>query len=107
MILTQLLMIRPATPDDKKAIMAIAEAIGLFSPQELEELGGMLTEYFDGNLGGDHFGLFTTMVSQLEPLTTRLSSMLMGRGTCTLLLSTQTVRGKGLVGNYYTTSNKH
>ncbi|MDJ0532672.1 MAG: GNAT family N-acetyltransferase [Xenococcaceae cyanobacterium MO_207.B15] len=63
MNLTQLLMIRPATPDDNKAIMAIAEAIGLFSPQELEELGGMLTEYFDGNLGSapqsgslrDHF----------------------------------------------------
>ena len=48
-------MIRPATPDDKKALMAIADAIGLFSPQELEELGGMLAEYFDGNLGSDHF----------------------------------------------------
>ncbi|NET58166.1 MAG: GNAT family N-acetyltransferase, partial [Symploca sp. SIO2E6] len=40
-------MIRLATLDDKKALMAIAEAINLFSPQELEELGGMLTEYFD------------------------------------------------------------
>ena len=48
-------MIRPATPDDKKALMAIADAIGLFSPQEFEELGGMLAEYFDGNLGSDHF----------------------------------------------------
>ena len=48
-------MIRPATPNDKKALMAIANAIGLFSPQELEELGGMLAEYFDGNLGQDHF----------------------------------------------------
>ena len=47
-------MIRPATPDDKKALMAIADAIGLFSPQE-EELGGMLAAYFDGNLGSDHF----------------------------------------------------
>ena len=50
-------MIRPATPDDKKALMAIANAIGLFSPQELEELGGMLAEYFDGNLGSEHFWL--------------------------------------------------
>ncbi|NEP57718.1 MAG: GNAT family N-acetyltransferase [Symploca sp. SIO2G7] len=40
-------MIRLAIPDDRKALMAIAEAINLFSPQELEELGGMLTEYFD------------------------------------------------------------
>jgi len=40
-------MIRLATPNDRKALMAIAEAIGLFSPEELEELGGMLTEYFD------------------------------------------------------------
>ncbi|NES23965.1 MAG: GNAT family N-acetyltransferase [Symploca sp. SIO3E6] len=40
-------MIRLAIPDDRKALMAIAEAISLFSPQELEELGGMLTEYFD------------------------------------------------------------
>ena len=48
-------MIRPAMPDDKKAIMAIAEAIGLFSPQEFEELDGMLSEYFDGNLSSDNF----------------------------------------------------
>ena len=40
-------MIRLATPDDRKALMAIAEAINLFSPEELESLGGMLAEYFD------------------------------------------------------------
>ncbi len=48
-------MIRSATPDDKKALMAIADAVGLFSPQELSELRGMLSEYFDGNLGSNHF----------------------------------------------------
>lgn len=48
-------MIRPATPDDQKALIAIAEAIGLFSPQELEELSSMLAEYFNGNLGSDRF----------------------------------------------------
>jgi len=48
-------MIRSATPDDRKALIAIANAINLFSPQELEELDGMLAEYFDGNLGSDHF----------------------------------------------------
>ncbi|MGQ4646973.1 GNAT family N-acetyltransferase [Lyngbya aestuarii] len=48
-------MIRPATPNDKKALMAIANAIGMFTPQELEELGGMLEEYFYGNLDRTHF----------------------------------------------------
>ncbi len=48
-------MIRPAKPNDKKALIAIAEAIDLFNPEELEQLGGMLTEYFDSNLGGDQF----------------------------------------------------
>ena len=43
-------MIRPTTPDDTIALMALAEAIGLFTPQELEELGGMLAEYFDDNV---------------------------------------------------------
>ncbi|ELS00855.1 acetyltransferase [Xenococcus sp. PCC 7305] len=46
-------MIRLATPEDQKALIAIAEAVGLFSPPELEELGGMLAEYFDGNPDSD------------------------------------------------------
>lgn len=46
-------MIRSVKPDDSQAIMAIANAIGLFNPQELEELGGMLKTYFDGELGED------------------------------------------------------
>ena len=48
-------MIRPARPNDHKAVIAIAQAIGLFKPEELEQLGGMLTEYFDSNLEGDCF----------------------------------------------------
>ncbi len=48
-------MIRSVSPDDKKALIGIADAVGLFSPQELEELQGMLSEYFDGNLGSDSF----------------------------------------------------
>ena len=48
-------MIRYATYDDKKAIIAIAEAINLFNPQELEAFGDLLTEYFDGKLDSDHF----------------------------------------------------
>ncbi|MEA5533828.1 GNAT family N-acetyltransferase [Crocosphaera sp. XPORK-15E] len=46
-------MIRPATADDKKALMAIAEAVGLFSPQEFEELDSMLTAYFEDHLNSD------------------------------------------------------
>jgi len=48
-------MIRAIAPDDTTAVMALAEAIGLFTPQELEALAGMLSEYFDGKLGKDCF----------------------------------------------------
>jgi ribosomal protein S18 acetylase RimI-like enzyme len=47
-------MIRPITPDDTAALFAVVEAIG-FEPKELEELGSMLAEYFNGNLGDEHF----------------------------------------------------
>ncbi|MBD2256064.1 GNAT family N-acetyltransferase [Pseudanabaena sp. FACHB-2040] len=40
-------MIRPATPDDTTALIAIADAIG-FQPNEREELSAMLTDYFSG-----------------------------------------------------------
>ncbi|MEO1623439.1 MAG: GNAT family N-acetyltransferase [Cyanobacteria bacterium J06632_3] len=47
-------MIRQATPDDASALNAIAKAIGLFQPHELEEMDGMIAEYFNGNLGDSH-----------------------------------------------------
>ena len=47
-------MIRPATPDDFDALMTLSDASGLFSPAELEEVRGMLTAHFDGELGPDH-----------------------------------------------------
>ena len=47
-------MIRPATPSDRDALTDLAIATGLFEPQELGELDGMLSEYFSGNLGSDH-----------------------------------------------------
>ncbi len=47
-------MIRPATPDDFDALMTLSDASGLFSPDELEEVRGMLTAHFDGELGPDH-----------------------------------------------------
>lgn len=39
-------MIRLVTPNDYKALMEIAEAVGLFSPSEFEELGKILMAYF-------------------------------------------------------------
>ncbi len=46
--------IRSAKPDDTEAIMNVAEAIGLFEGEELEELGGMLGGYFEDSLGEGH-----------------------------------------------------
>ena len=47
-------MIRPATPEDTDALIALANASGLFQPHELEEVGGMLAAHFDGELGPGH-----------------------------------------------------
>lgn len=49
-------MIRPTAPADIPALLAISEAIGLFGPDELEEVGAMLTSHFD-NGGSDAFWL--------------------------------------------------
>lgn len=42
-------MIRSTTPDDTIALIALADATGLFQPNQLEELGEMLSDYFGGN----------------------------------------------------------
>lgn len=46
--------IRPAVSGDKASILALAETIGLVSGGELEQLDGMLTEYFDGDQDDGH-----------------------------------------------------
>ncbi len=46
--------IRAANPDDTEAIISLAEAIGLFEGEELEELVNMLSAYFEGSLGEKH-----------------------------------------------------
>lgn len=48
-------MIRPTTPDDTTALIALADATGLFGPNDLDELGEVLAGYFAGSLGRDHF----------------------------------------------------
>ncbi len=47
-------MIRPVAPADTDPLMAIAKASGLFSHEELAEVGGMLAAHFAGELGEDH-----------------------------------------------------
>jgi ribosomal protein S18 acetylase RimI-like enzyme len=47
-------MIRPTTPEDTAALLALADATGLFRPNELEELAEVLAGYFNGALGRDH-----------------------------------------------------
>jgi hypothetical protein len=47
-------MIRPTTPDDKAAIIALAVAAGLFPANETEALGNVLADYFGGNLDDSH-----------------------------------------------------
>lgn len=42
-------MIRPTTPDDTAALLALANAAIGFSPDELNELSQTLTDYFDGS----------------------------------------------------------
>ena len=48
-------MIRPAIPHDEPALMALANETGMFREGELEALAGMVSEYFAGILGDDHF----------------------------------------------------
>jgi GNAT superfamily N-acetyltransferase len=47
-------MIRVVEPEDKLALIALAEATGLFGPAQRDELEGMLSAYFDGSLGDGH-----------------------------------------------------
>jgi ribosomal protein S18 acetylase RimI-like enzyme len=47
--------VRPAELDDMPALMTLIEAVGLFPPDEIEDLRGMLTDYFTGTGGDDHF----------------------------------------------------
>lgn len=48
-------MIRPATSDDTTALIALADSTGLFSPNELAEIGQMLADHLDGNSSSNHY----------------------------------------------------
>ena len=48
-------MLRPATPADSPALVALAAATGIFQPHEAEALlGGVLGDLHDGRLGDGH-----------------------------------------------------
>ena len=47
--------IRPVAPDDMPALMTLIKAVGLFPPDEIEDLRDMLMDYFAGTGGDDHF----------------------------------------------------
>jgi ribosomal protein S18 acetylase RimI-like enzyme len=44
---TEFAMIRPAISDDTSALIALAEASGLFEPNQTDELSQMLAQHFD------------------------------------------------------------
>lgn len=48
-------MIRPATPDDAGAILDLAVTTGLAPPDDTQGLAGALADYFNGQLGPDHY----------------------------------------------------
>ncbi|NEO85399.1 MAG: GNAT family N-acetyltransferase [Spirulina sp. SIO3F2] len=47
-------MIRPITPEDTSALLALAEATGLFQPPELQELSEAIAAALEGTLGSNH-----------------------------------------------------
>ena len=66
----------------------------------------MLAEYFDGHFGSNHFWITYDDGGPVGFAYYGPEPMASGRGTCTLLPSILTVKGKGAVRNCCTTSNK-
>ncbi|OWY65717.1 GNAT family N-acetyltransferase [cyanobacterium TDX16] len=104
-------MIRPIAPDDTTALIALAEATGLFEPNQLEELGEMLSDYFGGN-SSDRFwlvdednGLVGVAYCETERMTDRTWNLQLiairpdrqgqGRGTALLRYVEQTLVERG------------
>ena len=105
--------IRNVTPEDTEALMSLCNAIGLFQPNELEELSGMLSAYFEDSLNGQHKWLVDEEDGELigvayyaeETFAYGVSNLLLigfhpdrqreGRGTELLLYVEQELREKG------------
>jgi ribosomal protein S18 acetylase RimI-like enzyme len=104
-------MIRPSTPDDTIALIAIANVIG-FQQNELEQLREMLADYFGGNSDSDHFWLtdddngpirvayceperMTNRTWNLQLIAIRPDRQGQGRGATLLRYVEQTLTGRG------------
>lgn len=104
-------MIRPTTPDDTIALIAIADAIG-FQPNELEALSEMLADYFGGDSDNAHFWLtdddngpvgvayceperMTDRTWNLQLIAIRPDRQGQGRGATLLRYVEQTLTGRG------------
>lgn len=92
-------MIRLATPDDKTALIALADSIGLFEPEQLEELHQMLVDSFgkEGDthpfwVADDDNGLVGLAYCEPERMTD-------GTWNLQLIAITQLVKGKDEVRN--------
>lgn len=105
-------MIRPIAPDDTTALIALANATGLFEPNQLEELGEILSDYFEGNSDSDRFwlvdednGLVGVAYCETERMTDRTWNLQLiairpdrqgqGRGTALLRYVEQTLVERG------------
>ncbi len=105
-------MIRSTTPDDSIALIALAEATGLFEANQLDEVSEMLADYFGGNSDSDRFwitdddgGPVGVAYCELEPMTDRTWNLQLiaiqpdrqgqGRGATLLRYVEQTLTARG------------
>jgi GNAT superfamily N-acetyltransferase len=99
-------------PDDTTALIAIADEIGLFQPNQLKELSEMLVDYFGGNSNSDHFwitddddGPVGVAYCEPEPMTNQTWNLQLiairpdrqgqGRGATLLRYVEQTLKVRG------------
>lgn len=105
-------MIRPIIPNDTAALIALVEAIGLFQPNQLDELGAMLADYFSDNSDSDRFwiadddnGPVGIAYCESEPMTDQTWNLQLiairpdrqgqGRGTVLMRYVEQTLTARG------------
>ena len=105
-------MIRSTAPDDTIALIALAEATGLFEANQLDEVSEMLADYFATNSDSDRFwitdddgGPVGVAYCELEPMTDRTWNLQLiailpdrqgqGRGATLLRYIEQTLMARG------------
>lgn len=105
-------MIRSTAPEDTIALIALAEATGLFEANQLDEVSEMLADYFATNSNRDRFwitdddgGPVGVAYCELEPMTDRTWNLQLiailpdrqgqGRGATLLRYIEQTLMARG------------